>query len=109
MSDEICPKCGLPVMICTCESILKGEQRIQVFTEMRRWGRPVTIIRGIDSKDLNLKDLTRKLKEQLACGGTYKDNTIELQGDQRVRIKDMLVDLGFPEENISVQKGRTEK
>lgn len=91
-------------MICTCESILKGEQRIQVYTEMRRWGRPVTIIRGIDSKDLNLKDLTRQLKEQLACGGTFRDNTIELQGDQRARVKEILVDLGFPEENISVKK-----
>ena len=105
MSDEICPTCGLPGMICTCDSILKGEQRISVSREMRRWGRPVTIIRGIDSRDLDLKDLTRSLKEKLACGGTFRDNQIELQGDHRLRLKDILVKLGFPEANINVQMG----
>ena len=65
----------------------------------------MTIIRGIDSRDLDLKDLTRSLKEKLACGGTFRDNQIELQGDHRLRLKDILVKLGFPEANINVQMG----
>ena len=106
MSDEICPTCGLPEMICTCDSILRGEQRISVSKEMRRWGKPVTIVRGIDSRALDIKELTRKLKEKLACGGTYRNNAIELQGDHRMRVKGILVGLGFPEDNINIQMGR---
>jgi len=36
----------------------------------------------------------------VACGGTVKNNIIELQGDHRKKVKEELVKLGFPEENI---------
>ncbi|MEJ2267945.1 MAG: stress response translation initiation inhibitor YciH, partial [Nanoarchaeota archaeon] len=38
---------------------------------------------------------------ELACGGTYKGNSIELQGDHRNKIKEILVKLGFDEESIN--------
>ena len=97
---NICPKCGLPKQACICEEIVKSEQRITVKTEKRRFGKIITLISGFD-KEVNVKELVKKLKNNLACGGTIKNNTIELQGDHRKNIKVELIKLGFKEEQIS--------
>ena len=39
----------------------------------------------------------------LACGGTYKDSTIELQGKHINEVKNALVKMGFKEDNIDLQ------
>ncbi|MEX2704156.1 MAG: stress response translation initiation inhibitor YciH [Candidatus Freyarchaeota archaeon] len=102
MAQQICPICGLPKDLCVCQEIVKEEQRIKIRTEKRKWGRDVTIIEGIDSKDVDLAKLATKLKSALACGGTAKDGRIELQGDHRYRAKELLVEWGYSEENIDV-------
>ncbi|MBS7619416.1 stress response translation initiation inhibitor YciH, partial [Candidatus Bathyarchaeota archaeon] len=43
------------------------------------------------------------LKAKCACGGTAKNEQILLQGDHRETAKDVLIELGFPRENIEVQ------
>ncbi len=96
---EICPKCGLPKQACVCEQIVKSSQRITVATDKKRYGKIVTIIKGFDS-GIDVKKTAKTLKNELACGGTYKGNVIELQGDHRGKIKDALVGLGFDEESI---------
>lgn len=96
---EICPKCGLPQQACVCEQIVKGSQRIQVTTDKKRYGKVVTVVTGFES-GIDVKKIAKALKNELACGGTYKDNTIELQGDHTRKIKEILVKLGFEEESI---------
>lgn len=62
----------------------------------------MTIIEGI-SKDMNPEEILRKLKKKLACGGTYKNERLELQGDHREKVKKLLVnEFGFSEEQIEV-------
>jgi len=100
---EICPKCGLPKDLCVCEKIAKEQQKIKVFVEKRRYGKAMTIIQGIDEKDIDIKSLMKFLKSKLACGGTYKNKEIELQGDHRAKIKKLLVQQGFPEDVIEVK------
>ncbi len=97
---DICPKCGLPKQACICEEIAREEQRITVQVEKRRFGKLITVISGLD-KEVNVKDIAKKLKTELACGGTYRDGKIELQGDHRKKIKQALMKLGFKEEQIS--------
>jgi len=97
---EICPKCGLPKQACVCEQIVKSAQRIQVTTDKKKYGKIVTIVSGFE-KEINVKQIAKALKNELACGGTYKENTIELQGDHQKKIKSSLVKLGFDEESIS--------
>ena len=99
----ICPKCGLPEELCVCKTIARESQQIEVSIEKRRFGKEVTIISGLDAKEINIKDIASKLKSKLACGGTVKDNTIELQGNHKRRIKDALVQLGFEENQIKVK------
>lgn len=96
---EICPKCGLPQQACVCEQIVKSSQKIRISTDRKRYGKIVTLVSGFGS-GIDVKKVAKDLKNSLACGGTYKDDTIELQGDHRKSIKGALVKLGFEEESI---------
>jgi len=100
---EICPTCGLPKDLCACIEIEKEQQRIRVRLETRKFGKPTTIIDGIEDKGKELNGLAKKLKNYCACGGSAKDGQVILQGDQRDRAKNLLLKLGYPEENIQVQ------
>jgi len=100
---EICPTCGLPLDICVCEEISKEQQRIRVRLETRKWRRAVTIIDGINDKDVDLGRLAQKLKTYCACGGTAKNSEILLQGDHREKVRSYLIRLGYAEENVEVQ------
>lgn len=100
---DICPVCGLPRDICVCGEISKEQQRIRVRLEIRKWGKPTTIIEGLDDKDSELSRLAQKLKTFCACGGTAKNSQIILQGDQREKVQGILIRLGYPKENIEIQ------
>lgn len=100
---EVCKTCGLPQDLCVCESIAKSAQKVIVRTERRRWGKLTTVIDGLDPKQINMHDLLKKLKGKMACGGAYKGNQIELQGDHRKSIVPALVKLGFEEGQIDVR------
>lgn len=96
---EICPKCGLPKQACVCEQIVKSSQRIKVNTDKKRYGKIVTVVTGFES-GIDVKKIAKELKNELACGGTYKDNIIELQGDHTKKVKLLLVKMGFEENSI---------
>jgi translation initiation factor 1 len=96
---EICPKCGLPEQACVCEQIVKSSQRIKVGTDRKRYGKIVTVVTGFD-KGIDVKKIAKSLKNELACGGTFKGDLIELQGDHTKKIKALLVELGFDGESI---------
>ena len=98
--SEVCPKCGLNKELCVCETIAKRDQQIKVSTVKRKFGKLITVVEGIDTKDIDLKDLAKKLKNKLACGGTAKEGKIELQGAHARRVKDELVRLGFDADTI---------
>ncbi len=99
MSD-ICSKCGLPKPLCICQTIAKTEQKIKVKLETRKYKKAITLIGGINDKQINIKDIAKKLKEKFACGGTAKNGTIELQGNHMNKIKSELMLLGFDEKTI---------
>lgn len=101
MSD-ICETCGLPKDLCVCETIAKESQKIEIRLEKKKFGKKYTVISGIDEKEINIKDLIKKLKERLACGGTAKTGTIELQGDHKNQVRDILISMGFAPDTIIV-------
>ena len=100
---EICPTCGLPKDLCACGEIEKEQQRIRIRLETRKFGKPTTIVDGIDEKNTNLAGIAQKLKGFCACGGTAKNGQIMLQGDHREKVRQFLVKLGYPDENIELQ------
>jgi translation initiation factor 1 len=101
MIGGICPTCGLPKELCICEEVAKEQQRINVKVNKRRYGQEVTVIEGLDPTDIDLEDLSKFMKSKLACGGTVKGNSIELQGNHRDRVKELLSLKGYSIENIS--------
>jgi translation initiation factor 1 len=102
MSD-ICQVCGLPHELCVCESIAKENQEIKIYIVKKKFGKKNTVVEGIDIKQIDIKDLGKKLKNFLACGGTVKDGKIELQGDHKIKVKEEMIKLGFPQETIIVE------
>lgn len=102
--SNICPKCGLPKELCVCETIAKETQKITIRKERRAFGKINTIVEGLDTSEIELHDLAKQLKSKLACGGTVKGNTIELQGEHTKKVRDALLQIGFPPETIEIIK-----
>ena len=96
---EICPKCSLPKEACVCEQIVKSSQKIKVTKDKKRYGKIVTIVTGFGN-GIDIKKTAKDLKNRLACGGTYKNDAIEIQGDHTKKVKEVLVQLGFDENSI---------
>jgi len=80
----------------------KSETHLVVRVELRRWGKPMTIIQGLPKTGRSLDEIAHRLKGRLATGGTAKEGVIMLQGDHRSRIKDELVKMGFAEDHIEI-------
>src|SRR3989344_3218359 len=87
---------GLPKELLDFEKLGKEEERIKVRVIQRRFRKLVTIVAGIQSEN-ELKELAKTLKKKLACGGTVKDREIELQGDHKAKVKEILVKEGYRE------------
>lgn len=61
----------------------------------KRKGKPVTIIEGYTGAEADFKALAKEIKTLLAVGGTFKDESIIIQGDYRNQIMQLLKEKGF--------------
>jgi len=92
--------------LCVCEEIAKESQKIIIKTEKRKFGKVYTIIEGVNAKEIDVKELLKKLKNKLSCGGCFKEGKIELQGDHMPKAgkphdaREVLVEAGFAPETI---------
>jgi translation initiation factor 1 len=100
---EIDPITGLPKELSVWENLSKQDQEITVAIDKKKFGKVYTTIKGINDKDIDTKDLMKKLKGKFACGGAMKNGIVELQGDHKLKIKDFLVKEGFAENSIVVR------
>ncbi|OKP03284.1 stress response translation initiation inhibitor YciH [Xenorhabdus eapokensis] len=66
-----------------------GIVRIQRQTSGRK-GKGVCVITGIDADDQTLANLAAELKKKCGCGGSVKEGEIEIQGDKRDLLKQLL-------------------
>ena len=92
--SQMCDTCGLPKEICVCQEIAREQQEIQIYTVARRYGKMVTIVEGLTT-DIDVQGLCSELKGACACGGTAKNGAIELQGDHKQKVKQVLERMGF--------------
>jgi translation initiation factor 1 len=60
-----------------------------------RGGKTVSVVAGVMSHDAGKQALLKLLKTKLGTGGTLKDDTIEIQGDHRDQIVEILTGLGY--------------
>ena len=75
----------------------KNRGRVDIRRETGgRGGKTVTVVDGFVGIGLPEKEqLTKKMRAACGCGGTVKDGAIEIQGDQRDKIAQILSEAGF--------------
>ncbi|MFV0247714.1 MAG: translation initiation factor [Tenacibaculum sp.] len=61
----------------------------------KRKGKPITLINGYQGTDEDFKKLTKELKTKLNVGGSFKNNSIVVQGNYRDKIMKILKQKGF--------------
>jgi translation initiation factor 1 len=73
-----------------------GGGRVKVRRETGgRRGKTVTTVSGVPLDDAGLRDLATRLKKRCGVGGSAKDGVIELQGDHREVVLDVLRAEGY--------------
>ncbi|QSX00518.1 translation initiation factor [Haloterrigena alkaliphila] len=72
-----------------------SQQVLSIRTESRRYDKPVTIVEGFDLESDEIESIASDLKSSMGTGGTVDEGRIELQGDHRDRVPDLLRDRGF--------------
>lgn len=73
-----------------------GGGRVKVRRETAgRRGKAVTTVSGVPVDDAALRELAGRLKRRCGVGGSAKDGIIELQGDHRAVVMEVLQAEGF--------------
>ena len=60
-----------------------------------RGGKTVSLVKNLVLSEKDLKALAKKLKQACGSGGTIKDGVIEIQGEHREKIAEVLRKLGY--------------
>ena len=60
-----------------------------------RGGKGVTLIKNLALAEEDMSILAKQIKQACGTGGTVKDGVIEIQGENRKRIADVLIKLGY--------------
>ncbi|MFB2893992.1 translation initiation factor [Aerosakkonemataceae cyanobacterium BLCC-F50] len=68
--------------------------RVQASSKGRK-GKTVTVITGFQAKPETLAELLKKLKTQCGAGGTVKESSIEIQGEHKQKLLEILKTLGY--------------
>ena len=85
-----------PALERAIQELPPQQQNVRVqATRSGRKGKTVTVITGFQAKPETLQALLKQLKTQCGTGGTVKDNEIEIQGDQKQKILEILTKLGY--------------
>jgi translation initiation factor 1 len=100
-AGRVCPGCGWPARTCRCSTRGADEAvPARVVARLRveragRGGKTVTVVYDLPRNGAFLKDLAQELKRACGAGGTVQDGAVELQGDLRDRVRDLLLKKGF--------------
>ena len=97
-----CPVCGWPQRDCKCSTRQAANQPVpaRIVAKLRmekkgRGGKTVTVVYGLPQNDTFLKELSQELKRACGTGGAVADGEIELQGDLRERVREVLANKGY--------------
>lgn len=99
-----CPKCGWPAKSCRCSTSVSNSVDLPVpdrivarlrIEKAKRRGKTVTVVESLPRNKAFLKELAGELKRALATGGKAVDDRIEIQGDHRERLRELLKAKGW--------------
>lgn len=106
---RMCPTCGWPANNCQCStkhadrartSGAAGAVPARVVAKLRmekkgRGGKVVSVVYDLPDNDAFLKELCQELKRACGTGGAVTEAGIEIQGDQRDRLRALLAKKGY--------------
>ena len=101
-SGLVCMRCGWPDRDCRCASTLAaGREPVpatrtaKLRVEKRASGKSVTVVDGLPDNAEHLVALAKEWKKACGTGGSVGTGSIELQGDQRERLREILAKKGW--------------
>ncbi|PLS68996.1 MAG: stress response translation initiation inhibitor YciH [Cyanobacteria bacterium M5B4] len=78
------------------EPVPIAQQKVRVqISRKGRGGKTVTVVSGVEGTEELRKELLKKLKTLCGSGGTLREDTIEIQGEQVEKIVTALVQWGY--------------
>ena len=78
------------------KSLAPEQQTVYLHRESGgRGGKVVSVVKNLVLTEDDLKALAKKLKQECGTGGTVKDGVIEIQGEHRQRMAEVLTRLGY--------------
>jgi translation initiation factor 1 len=97
---RLCPKCGWPADDCRCskggaEAVPARITCVLRLEKKGRGGKSVTVVANLPRNAAFLGALAADLKKACGTGGTATEETVEIQGDQRERLRPLLAAKGF--------------
>jgi translation initiation factor 1 len=99
-AGRICPGCGQPERGCTCAEKSSAPVPNRPVAKLRvekagRGGKTVTVVFGLPQNAAFLGDLAKELKRACGTGGAVREDGVELQGDLRDRVREILTARNF--------------
>ena len=70
------------------------EVKIRIDRKGRK-GKSVTVVEGLLVNPTHLAEIAKELKQKLGTGGTTKEGRIEIQGEHREKIAEILQEKGI--------------
>ena len=99
---SVCPTCGWPQRDCKCSSQFRKDEAVpaKIVAKLRmekkgRGGKTVTVVYGLPQNEAFLRELSQELKRACGTGGAVVEGGVELQGDLRERVRDVLAKKGY--------------
>jgi len=75
--------------------ILKPSKHFLIFKKEKRRGKTVTLVGEFQLSKDDATSTLKTLKKRLGCGGRYKDNWMEFQGELKDKLRELLLIQGF--------------
>ena len=97
---RLCAQCELPVSSCACRNKPQSPVPVDGFVRVRRetqgrGGKTVTVLLGLTGPPAKLAELARDLKRACGAGGSVQPQGIEIQGDHRGVVAELLRARGY--------------
>jgi len=77
------------------DEILEPCKHFLMFKKEKRRGKTVTLVGEFHMPKIDTEATLKNLKKKLGCGGSYKDGWMELQGELKEKIRELLLEDGF--------------
>lgn len=99
----VCDRCAKPQAECSCPPLPPSaraktppaNQTARLSVEKRKKGKIVSVIRGLPASENDLPALLSRFKSACGAGGTLDGDELEIQGDHREKLAELLAELGY--------------